>query len=336
MKKRRFISVLSVLSVIITVTVFIFCTFGKADNSSKTSRRPETFTEIIAAHPKPDLTDLVDRCQPGVDWEISRPSFYDLLKLRDVGNSDAVNILEQVMENNLFGTRIHGFAAAEALFCIDTESAHNVLKKYLYDPRYHSGLGAHYTFHWDMSEPKRSEFIRQYHLKNLSKNMKVELESDVNRVNTGQEIELTLTVNNVSKEPFRIHDHIAGYCENIYLRNTDGLFARRMQTATQCYKMSAKWLELKPGDQRQYKIKLAVLRVSDMKYNSRYVPENARIYLRDHPFFDFYINQPGKFEIYAMFEAQPLHPEHKKKLGFDNVWKGRAVSKSITIEITDY
>ncbi|MGB2809140.1 MAG: hypothetical protein WBC22_15465 [Sedimentisphaerales bacterium] len=336
MKKRRFISVLSVLSVIIPVTVFVFCTFGKADNSSKTSKRAETFTEIIAAHPEPDLTDLVDRCKPGVDWEVSRPSFYDLLKLRDVGNSEAVNVLEQVMENNLFGTRIHGFAAAEALFCIDTESAHNVLKKYLYDPRYHSGLGANYTFHWDMSEPKRSEFIRQYHLKNLSKDLKVELESDVNRVNTGQEIELTLTVHNVSKEPFRILDHIAGYGENIYLRNADGLFARRMQTATQCYKMSAKWLELKPGDQRQYKIKLAVLRVSDMKYKSRYVPENTRIYLRDHPFFDFYINQPGKFEIYAMFEAQPLHPERKKKLGFDNGWTGRAVSKSITFEITDY
>ncbi|MGB2809637.1 MAG: hypothetical protein WBC22_17985, partial [Sedimentisphaerales bacterium] len=180
-------------------------------------------------------------------------------------------------------------------------------------------LGANYTFHWDMSEPKRSEFIRQYHLKNLSKNMKVELESDVNRVNTGQEIELTLTVNNVSKEPFRILDHIAGYCENIYLRNADGLFARRMQTATQCYKMSAKWLELKPGDQRQYKIKLAVLRVSDMKYKSRYVPENARIYLRDHPFFDFYINQPGKFEIYAMFEAQPAMRKKAKRNRYDSL-----------------
>jgi hypothetical protein len=336
MKKRRFISVLSVLSVIIPVTVFVFCTFSKADNSSKTSRQTETFTEIIAAHPEPDLTDLVDRCKPGVDWEVSRLSFYDLLKLRDVGNSDAVNVLEQVMEDNLFETRIHGFAAAEALFCIGTESAHNVLKKYLYDLRYRRGLGAHYTFHWDMSELKRSEFIKQYHLKNLSKNLKVDLVSDVNRANTGQEVELTLTVHNVSKEPFRILDHIAGYGENIYLRNTDGLFARRMQTATQCYKMSAKWLELKPADLRRYKIKLVVLRVSDMKYKSRYVPENARIYLRDHPFFDFYINQPGKFEIYAMFEAHPLLPEQKKKLGFDNEWKGLAVSKSITIEITDY
>lgn len=335
MKKRRFISVLSVSSVIIPVTVLFFCTFGKADNSSKNSRRAETFTEIITAHPKPDLTDLVDRCKPGVDWEVSRLSFYDLLKLRIVGNSDAVNVLEQVMEDNLFETRIHGFAAAEALFCIDTESAHNVLKKYLYDPRYRSGLGADYTFHWDMLEPKRSEFIRQYHLKNLSKDLKLELVSDVKRVNTGQEVELTLTVHNVSKEPFRILDHIAGYGENIYFRNADGLFARRMRTATQCYKMSAKWLEMKPADQREYKIKLAVLRVSDMKYKSRYIPENARIYLRA-PFFDFYINQPGKFEIYAMFEAQPLQPEHKKKPGFDNKWKGLAVAKSITIEITNY
>jgi hypothetical protein len=335
MKKRRSISDLSVLSVIIPVTVFVLCTFCKADNSSKTSRRPETFKEIIAAHPEPDLTDLVDRCKPQVDWEFSRLSFYDLLKLRDVGNSDAVNVLEQVMEDNLFERRIHGFAAAEALFCIDTESAHNVLKKYLYDPRYHSVLGANYTFHWDMSEPKRSEFIRRYHLKNLSKDLKVELESDVNRVNTGQEIELTLTLHNVSKEPFRILDHIAGYVENVYFRNVNGLFARRMQTATQCYNMSAKWLELKPADLRQHKIKLAVLRISDMKYKSRYVPENARIYLRD-PFFDFYINQPGKFDIYAMYEAQPLHPKRKKKLEFDNEWIGRAVSKSITIEITDY
>ncbi|NIP27177.1 MAG: hypothetical protein GWN67_22510 [Phycisphaerae bacterium] len=335
MKKRRFISVLSILSVIIVVTILVFCSFSKADNSSKTSRRAETFKEIIAAHPEPDLTDLVDRCKPGVDWEFSRLSFYDLLKLRDVGNSDAVNILEKVMEDNLFQTRIHGFAAAEALFCIDTEWAHNVLKKYLYDPRYRSGLGADYAFHWDMSEPKRSEFIRQYHLKNLSKELELELVSDVNRVNTEQEFELTLTVHNVSKEPFRILDHIAGYGENIYFRNTDGLFARRMRTATQCYKMSAKWLEMKPADQRRYKIKLAVLRVSDMKYKSRYVPENARIYLRA-PFFDFYINQPAKFEIYAMFEAQPLHPEQKKKLEFDNEWIGRAVSKSITIEITNY
>lgn len=335
MKKRRFISVLSVLSVIISVTVFY--AFGKDDDSAKTSKPAETFTEIIAAHPEPDLGDLVDRCKPGVDWEISRLSFYDLLKLREVGTAEAVGVLEQVMKDNLYETRIHGFAAAEALFCIDTESAHSVLEKYLYDRRYYTMLSVNYAFHWEMSEPKRSEFIREYHLKNFSKGLRAELESDVKRINTGEELELTLTLQNVSEETFRIKDQVAGYGENIYVCNAEGLFARRMETATQCFKMSVKWLELKPGEAREYKIKTAVLCVSDMKYKSRYVPKDAQIYLRDHPYFEYYINRPGKFEIYAMYEAQPLNPAYKKtlKLEFDNEWTGRAVSKPITIEITD-
>ncbi len=333
MKKRRFISALSVLSVIISIAVI--CAFVKDDDSAETSKPVETFTEIIAAHPEPDLGDLVDRCKPGVDWEISRLSFYDLLKLRDVGTAEAVGVLAQVMEDNLYETRIHGFAAAEALFCIDTESARNILKKYLYDRRYYTMLSVNYTFHWEMSEPKRSEFIREYHLKNLSTDLMVELESDVKRINTGEELELTLTLRNVSEETFRIRDQMAGYGENIYVCNAEGLFARRMETAEKCFKMSAKWLAMKPGEVREYKIKPAVLRVSDMKYKLHYAPKDAQIYLRDHPYFNHYINRPGKFEIYAMFEAQPLNPAYKKTLGFDNEWTGRAVSKPITLEITD-
>jgi hypothetical protein len=238
------------------------------------------------------------------------------------------------MKDNLYETRIHGFAAEQVLFCIDTNSAHRLLSKYLGDARYNMSLGINYTFHWEMAEPDRSGLIERYHLKNLSGDLKVRLDSQSSKVAGNQRIVLAITLENVGDKPFRIGDREAAYSDYIYLRHLDGPFVQRMETATRCFGMT-KWIELRPGDSHEYTVDLVVKPISDKMVKPHNMCEDAEIYLHDDPYTAYYIDKPGKFQAYAMFQTQPLHPERQKRLDFDNAWVGRAVSKPVTFEIKD-
>src|SRR5579871_5241931 len=91
----------------------------------------QTYQEILAARAVPDLDQLVERCSPDLRGPDATESFWDLLKLREIADPKAVPVLEKVLAENLPTTRIHGFAAAQALFCIGTPEAHKILKQHL-------------------------------------------------------------------------------------------------------------------------------------------------------------------------------------------------------------
>jgi hypothetical protein len=48
----------------------------------------------------------------------------------------------------------------------------------------------------------------------------------------------------------------------------------------------------------------------------------------------FDIQKPVEFTVRAMIAVQPLPPVRVARLGFDNPWSGRAVSKPVTILIS--
>ena len=305
--------------------------FAMANKSVQST--PKTFTEIIAEHSTPNLDDLAEQCKPSViDPNISIASFYDLLKLRSTGTVEAIPVLEQIIQDNLCDTRIHGFAAAQALFCIGTPRAHEVLNQYLSNDCHNTQLGINYTFHWEMPEPQRSALIEQYYLQNHSQTLKIELSTDSEIANDIQTIIITATLKNTSQEPYRIYDYPFAFGDHLYFRIQDGRFIQKLRTSTRCFGRD-EWIELKPGQTKQYQIKMEVA-IVDQLYKSLYrYLKNGNLWLKEDHSNAFFIGNPGTFQIYAMLENAPFSKERKEQLGFDNVWIGRAVSKSVKIII---
>lgn len=295
--------------------------------------QPRTFTEIIADHPIPDLHDLTERSKPGVrDPNVSMLSFYDLLKLRTVGTAEAIPVLEQVMQDHLLSTtRIHGFAAAQALFCIDTPEAHDVLQRYLFDDRYNTQLGINYTFYWEMSEPQRSAFIEQYYLKNCSKTLQIDLATGSETVNGIQTLTITATLLNTSQKSYRICDYPFAFGDYLYFRAQSGRFIHNLMTST-CCTGPEKWFELKPGETKQYQTKMQVATADQLGSFRRYL-KNGNLWLKEDHSNAFLIENPGQFQVYALFERSPLNKETIERLGFDDVWIGRAVSKPAIVTV---
>lgn len=320
-----------IVFVICVEATLVFASNGSHESVKKAAHK--TFTEIVAEHPMPNLDDLAERSKPNVhDPNISKPSFYDLLKLRTAGTPEAIPALEQVIKDNLYDTRIHGFAAAQALFCIDTPQAHAILKQYIFDDRYNTRLGIGYAFHWEMAEPQRSAFIEQYHINNRSETLQIDLAAKSETLNNVQTIMILATLKNISDEPCRIYNYPFAFGDHLYFRRQNGHFIQKMQTCTRCF-ATDEWLELKPGETKQYQTKIEVA-IADQSVESfcRYL-KNGNLWLKEDHSNAFFIENPGAFQIYAMLENAPLSKERKKQLGFENAWVGRAVSKPVTIII---
>lgn len=291
------------------------------------------FREMIAARPAPDLGRLAERSAPNYTGGDTIESFYDVLKLRDVGEPDAVPVLEKILSDHAGSTRIHGFAAAQALFCIDTPEAHKILAKYLLTSRYNTLLAINYTSHWEMREPERSRFIKRYHLKNLSKDLTLELSAKTQWDNNGRRIDCTVLLRNISGTPFRIRDRQVYLAKMLHFQSEGGTFARSRETVVYKPPMLT-WLELAPGASREYNIPVRIKEVHQLKRRYRWLSEDANL-VADTFDVMFDIKKTGRFKVYAMFEDQPLTEAQRGRLDFDKPWSGRAVSEPVTVEILE-
>ena len=97
---------------------------------------PTTFREILATRAAPDLRTLAERSDPNRTGPGAKEAFYDILKLREIRDANAVPVLENILADHSSSHRIHRSAAAQALFCIDTPAAHKVLAGPLLAGRY--------------------------------------------------------------------------------------------------------------------------------------------------------------------------------------------------------
>jgi len=306
---------------------------------AETRAEKQTLQEILAARPAPDLTQLVARCSPDLRSPDSTESFRDLLKLREIGDPKTVPVLEKVLVENLPTTRIHGFAATQALFCIGTPEAHKILARHLSAEGFHAELAIMYTSHWEMPEPRRSRFIEQYLLKNLSRSLVVKVEQVPLPKSASPEppkgrLDMVVILRNASQDTFHILDRRDFPGELLYLRDARGQFIPRIRHRSACLG-PPKYIELKPGQTHRVKvtIELAGVKIGDQVREAS-ARLTAEVQESGHR---FEISSPGRFQLLAMFEAAPLTEEQRKYLKVDETWKwwtGRSVSDPVAVDLT--
>lgn len=304
----------------------------KLEEAARAPRAVPTIGEQVTARPAPNLARLVERAKPDYEGPDATESFYDILKLREVGKADAVPVLEQIVVENLESGRIHGFAAAQALCCIGTPKAHQVLSKHLLTGQYRAGLAVDYTFHWEMGEPQRSRFIEQYLLKNVSEDLVVELQQRASPEENAGRLDFVVKLRNASERPFRVLDHKFYLGKMLFFSRPDGRFARSAVIVKFHYHIPEEWVELRAGQTREYSITVDVRSAGGLGSIDRHVSKDSAVVL-ETPDMRWDIGKPGRYEVVAMFEAMPLTEMQRKQVQFDNAWSGRAVSKPIQVEI---
>lgn len=300
------------------------------DQPTLASPKPQTFQELLATRPVPDLTTVARRSSPMTQGEDASKSFLDLLKLRETADASAVLALEKILVENAPTTRIHGFAAAQALFAIGTPEAHQILAR----NKLSAHLAENYTSHWEMREPLRSRYIEQYLLKNAAKDLVVELEQTPATPPLNDRLDLVIVFRNASDQAFFIQDYDHDFPgDMLHLRDATGQFMPRIHSRTMC-KGQSKNIELKPGQTHRLHVTIDVAAADPQKRMRRSTGKLMADVRESGHFFD--VNAPGRFDVLALFEAEPLTDEQRAFLKVDQNWKwwtGRAVSKPLSINI---
>ena len=240
-----------------------------------------------------------------------------MLKLRETGTAKDISYLESVLSSNLPPTHIYPFAAAEALFCIGTPEAHQVLKRHLLTPDYNASQSIRSAFHWDMPEPQRSKFIGQYHLVNLAKDLlaliAVEPPSDQKDL-----FLFIVTIENYSDQAVQVLEKNIYLAGLLHFQNAQGRFVSGRQTVI--YKvMRPQWLTLKPRESHTYRIEMRITKTDPLVLATRDM--------------EFNLGQPGRFTVQAMAEQHPWTARSSTRENIENPWVGRAVSAGVMVNI---
>ena len=288
-----------------------------------------TMAEVLATWPAPKLAGLVERSRPDVRGADAENSFWDILKLRDIGDRVAVPVLAEILAINAGSGRTHGYAAAQALFCIGGDQAFAALDKHLFQiGEYNEQLATMYAFHWDMPEPKRGQFVERYLLKSIGNDIEVALEA---KPEEGGKIQFGLTVRNVSDKPL---DVLVPVIDKLYLRAADGRFLPWHEMRIKADRPIEKWVLLKPGETQTVTASAISMKADEIRKANPRLPKEAREVLRLGNV-EYYISELGKCQAQFVLEQRPLAREQKEKLKLENPWSGRAVSKPITIDLVE-
>lgn len=331
-------SIIVLFTAIVMAGSIVGCRKDKSVTESKTpsSQPSPEFGELVEARPIPDLARLAERSSPTYGSKDATEAFYDILKLREVGDAKAAGVLEQILAENVNTRRIHGYAAAQALFCIGTPEAHKALAKYLLTNTYKAQLGIRYTSYWQMNQSKRTPFIERYHLVNLSKDLELKLDavkSDVTAESSeaASQFDFTLTLRNISNKAFRIQDVQVYQASMLYFQSEAGGFVCGELTAL--FKMGPpQWVELKTGASHRYNIQLHIRYLEEQEHGGSELSKDANL-VAETADFRFILKNTGPFKVYAMFEQQPPAEAQINQLKLDNPWSGRAVSDPVAIDI---
>ena len=277
----------------------------------------------VTARPAPDLTTLAQRSSPETQLPDSSEAFMDLLKLREIADAKDVPILEKILVENLPTGRIHRFAAAQALFSIGTPQAHQILAQHVFAKETHAGQAVGYTSGWDMQEPMRSRYIEKYLLKNLAKDLVVEVEQTPATPQPSGHLNLVVTFRNASDEAFHILDHKSFPGDMLYLRDATGYDMPRIHCRRMCF-VQPTYIELKPSQAHRVNVTIDIAAIDSQKELPATTGTLTAVVRESGHFYD--IQLPGRFEVLALLEAEPLTDEVRKffKVGQDwKMWTGR-------------
>ena len=163
-------------------------------------------TRSARPHTGPDLDAIsYARLLDLASTEGGSRSFDAILKLRERGEERAVPVLKTVLEENIGTGNIRAYAAAQALFCIGTPRAHEILQRHLLTPGYSAPQGIRYAFYWDMRRENRHPFMSRYHLASTSKELDIKLTGRP-RQGDGQQFKFRIVLTNRTNRSIRIYD----------------------------------------------------------------------------------------------------------------------------------
>jgi len=309
---------------------------SRMSGATSAERREKTEVDkLLDSRPAPDLADLADRSAVGRRGKDAGEAFWDVLKLRETGAEEAVPVLERILAEHANSTRIHGYAAAQALFYMDTPQAHSILSRHLLSPSYDAKHGIRYTFHWDMDESRRDAFIERYHLKHLSEDATVTLTARPEQGQGGDRIVFSVAVRNTSDKPFRLLRHESHWGDMLYFRAAGGRFAKIVRTRDVCRDGPPQYLELTPGASHRYEVAVDVRRTDNIDGHRGWygwLPKDATLVLTTGGV-AYGVHQPGDYEVRAMLELPEPTEAQVKFAGFDNLWFGRAVSPPVKVNV---
>ncbi len=334
---------------------------------------PETFQQILAKRDLPQIEGLAQRASPDQKGETATESCLDLLKLRDEPAAAAVPELAKILAAHENSTRIHRFAAAQALFTAGGDRATRLLEKHLLAPDYPANPAVTYAAHWAMAEPARSRFIETYLLRDLDEDLGVSVharwseDSDKDATNrkaasaAGQDaagknvagnvnhrtLKVTVTCVNESQRALVLFIDQQYQAMALHLRGPSGAFAPRAHLVV-FGPDPARPVRLKPGESTSFEVALAMKTDAATLAKSRRFTsagvlaggnaENNKASLMS-PDTSFALSEFGRYQLSAMIVQLPLHDEQKASLrkrdGIDpaTVWTGRAVAKPVEVEL---
>jgi len=292
------------------------------------SQKRPTFRETLRDWPAPDLAQLRQRCAPNVKWPESSDSFSDILKLRDCGDERAVPMLQDVLAENFTNGRIHGFAAAQALFCIGSPEANRALACQPWTNWFQVDWAINYTTHWEMPEPQRSRFIQQYFLRSISTNLVLEVQ-DISSARKSRDLrEFELKFRNTSQAPFALLLPEIAPDMLLYIRDAQGRILPRILHPPDSAMYPPRCVKLEPGGSHDLRARL-FLEVAETIRDRGELGAGKVLVVVDGAAVRFDIETLTGLEIVAMFEQPPLNQatrSYHKILDGQEAWSGRVVS----------
>jgi len=306
----------------------------------------ETYREIIDQRQAPQIAGLAERASPEQKVETATEAYWDVLKLRDYPTAAAVPELVKILAAHDNSTRIHRFAAAQALFTAGGDAARRALEKHLLVPEFPAGMAIMYSSHWQMPEPQRSRFIESYLLKNLSDDLAVLV--DARWSNEGPEggagkaeaarLVVTVTLTNQSERAIAVAVPEVFPAMTLQFRGPSGRFAP--QATTVVYRLGPpRFQRLQPGGSTSFDAQFELHEGAEAAAKTRRLGMEGIKAVLKTPDVDVALGEFGRYQVSAMIEQPPLDKELQKRISERDgiepgaIWIGRAVSMPVEVEV---
>jgi hypothetical protein len=304
----------------------------------------QTYRQILTTRPALRIDDLAERSAPDRQGEVAMESFWDLLKLRDAPNPAAVPALVKVVDAHAGSSRIHRFAAGQALLTAGTPDALKALQRDTSRTDYPADLAVMYTSHWEMPEPARSRLLEGYVLRNAGDAaLGASVATAWKERDGARLLSVTVTLKNKSAKPLAVLLDPYTATRGLHFRSADsksadGTFAV-VAPMMHCQPMRPRWVRLAPGASEQMEVALTPKQDSETLRQFGAAP--PAVALCEGGAASFGLGGFGKHRVYAMITQPPMTDAQiatlrnwAKDVGDPaELWVGRAVSEPVEVEI---
>ena len=285
--------------------------------------------------PKPDLATLakrageVDPRSSGGDPDLQ--VFLELIYLRERPDPEAFPVLKQILQQRSSNQQVEIYATLQALYTLGSKESLALLDKTMNGPEM---CGYTQTFLYSIRnlgmDPQQSAgLIEHYCLKNLSKDLVIQLKVDDKGDRKADTILLDATITNNSDNTLGRPDlYSMSPTPELVLRDKAGryylldslIIPGIPKSKTERIQSPPASIQIKPGGKQTIRIPLTVKQEKN----------GLRVLVGDSQYFD--LPEPGEYEVFYWLERshQPEAPGGKDRV---ERWAVRAVSKPIKITL---